>query len=130
MIAYKNASPTTTLYLPSAPKTGVSLYAIPGLGERRVQGYFIFQKCLKYFDISEEKIKGKSRKAEVIIARHITMWFLVTRCKMTLTAVGEMFGGKDHTTVLNAKRSVEDQLSVRYDNKIKMHIRHLNVILW
>ena len=129
MIELKNASPRTTFYLPSAPKTGVSLYAVPGIVERQKTSTFILQKCLKHFDISEEKLFGSSRKADIIIARHITMWFLLTRCKMTLTAVGEIFGGKDHTTVLNAKRSIEDQLSLKHDNQVKMHIRHLNVIL-
>lgn len=128
MIAQKTESVHSTFYLPSTPKIGCSLYAVPGLISKENKSIIILQKCLKHFSMTEEILFGKKRQANIVIARHVTMWFLLNKCKMNLSDVGRMFG-KDHTTVINARRSIEDQLSVRYDNDVKMHIRQLNVIL-
>jgi chromosomal replication initiation ATPase DnaA len=57
------------------------------------------------------------------------MWYLLTNAKMTLSEVGRLFGNRDHTTVIHAKKSVNDSLTSKFDNEYKVHIENLNVIL-
>jgi hypothetical protein len=55
--------------------------------------------------------------------------YLISRTEMTLTEVGGIFGSRDHTTVIHAKKSVNDSLTSKFDNEYKTHIENLNVIL-
>lgn len=89
-------------------------YVIPGLKGVKVPAkYFAMSYKIKSEDIidavcetycvSNEDIKGKSRKRDVVEARHVISWVLVKKMGMTLSEVGRTFlGGRDHTTVISS----------------------------
>lgn len=58
-----------------------------------------------------------SPRRSIIIARPrmAAMYVAATRTKHSLPVIGRAFGGRDHTTVLHARRKIEDLLKVDPD---------------
>lgn len=86
-------------------KDKISLYSFVGL--RRADADLIITIVASALSISKEDILGKSRKREIVEARQLTQYFIRTTCpKLSLEAIGELTGGKDHATVLHSCKSV------------------------
>lgn len=63
-----------------------------------------------YYYIPSEDIVGTSRKGQIVLARHIAMYLIRQDLGVPLEKIGEMFGGRDHTTVINAISHVDKEL--------------------
>lgn len=61
-----------------------------------------------YFKIPVETMLSKTRKGEVVAARHISMYLSRKHTKSSLAVIGNKCGNKDHATVLHACRSVQN----------------------
>ncbi len=66
----------------------------------------ILQSVCDTYNISQETIKGKSRRANVVLARQVSWYALRLALDMTFDAVGNIFG-YDHTTVMSGLRKIE-----------------------
>lgn len=64
----------------------------------------------KYFNISDDLVRAKTRKREVVQARQVAMYFCKEFTQHSLKTIGLHFGGRDHSTVIHAIQSVENQL--------------------
>jgi len=58
-------------------------------------------------DIKEKDIVGKSRKQEIVEARQIAMYLCRQIIGSSFANIGVYFGGRDHTTVLHAVKTIE-----------------------
>ena len=63
-----------------------------------------------YFSIQLDLIREKTRKREVVQARQIAMYFCKTLTQHSLKTIGLHFGGRDHSTVIHANQSVQNQI--------------------
>ena len=70
-----------------------------------------------YFQISQNDLISTSRKPNIVYARNICFYILRTECKMQLTKIGELFGGKDHTTVTYGYERIKDMLNENNNTK-------------
>jgi chromosomal replication initiator protein len=73
------------------------------------------------FRIRITDLKAKSRTQPLVTARQLAMYFIKKYLDKSLVQIGRDFGGKDHTTVINALRRVEDQLATNADFKKKFN---------
>ncbi len=64
----------------------------------------------EYMNIDEDRVRGKTRKREVVRARQIAMYFCKKLTQNSLKTIGLHFGGRDHSTVIHANNTVEDQM--------------------
>ena len=62
------------------------------------------------FNVSEEDLKGSSRKREISLARQIGMYLMRQHTSLSLPKIGAMFGGKDHTTVIYSCDKITKQI--------------------
>ena len=70
-----------------------------------------------YFNISEDLVRAKTRKREVVQARQVAMYFSKQLTQHSLKTIGLHFGGRDHSTVIHSCQSVENQMET--DPKFK-----------
>ncbi len=64
----------------------------------------------EYFGIEEDLVRAKTRKREVVQARQVAMYFCKKLTQHSLKTIGLHFGGRDHSTVIHANQSVENQI--------------------
>jgi len=63
-----------------------------------------------YLNIAENKIRDKTRKKEIVLARQLAMYFSKELTKSSLKSIGLQFGGRDHSTVIHACNSIEESI--------------------
>ena len=54
-------------------------------------------------------IIGDARTRDVVVARHEAIWRCAMETGYTMARIGRHFGGKDHTTIMNAIRRHEER---------------------
>ncbi len=77
----------------------------------------------KYFDIQLEDIKSKSRKRNIVQARHTSMYLAKEYTKSPFSIIGRKTGNRDHSTVLHACKTINNLIST--DKKIKNYIQEI-----
>lgn len=84
----------------------------------------ILKLISEHYAIKIPDLKGKSRTKHILIGRQVGMYLLKKHLDKSLVEIGKIFGGKDHTTVLNATRKIEKH---RQENaEIRKDIEDLN----
>jgi chromosomal replication initiator protein len=85
----------------------------------------------EHFKISVEKIQGKTRKREIVIARQLSMFLAKNMTDTSLKTIGENFGGRDHSTVIYSCNTVSELMDTdsnfretvdELEKKIKMSL--------
>ena len=80
-----------------------------------------------YYKLTPTEITGKTRTGQIALARHIAMYLIRINIDVPLTKIGAMFGGRDHTTVMNGILKVENMLKT--DESLKMVVNNLQKAL-
>jgi chromosomal replication initiator protein len=73
----------------------------------------ILEETARYFTLSTADLMSKSRSRPLTQARHIAMYLTRECTGLSLVKIGEIFGGRDHTTVLHGINKVEDEMRAR-----------------
>ncbi len=63
-----------------------------------------------YYSVKPEEIKGRKRPKNIAFPRMVSMYLTRKILDISLPKIGEHFGGKDHTTVINACNRIEEEL--------------------
>ena len=66
----------------------------------------------KEYNINEKKLTGKSRQMEIVLARHVAMFLCRELTSSSLISIGKFFGGRDHSTVIHACKTIEEKINL------------------
>ena len=81
------------------------------LNNSKINPRHIISVCAKYFNIKTGDLCGKSRKKELVQARHITAYLLLNEINLPLEEVGRLLGGRDHTSIMHARDKIHTDFS-------------------
>ncbi len=73
----------------------------------------IVEAVTKHFKTRYSDLKGSSRRAGIVWARQVAMYLMRNLLQLPYEAIGDFFGGRDHSTVMHSIVKVEGE----YDNK-------------
>ncbi len=80
-----------------------------------------------YYKIKIADMHSKKRTRVIARPRQVAMWLAKELTPMSLPAIGEAFGGRDHTTVLHACRTITELR--RADNQLNHDVHVLTQVL-
>ncbi len=72
----------------------------------------IIKNVCSFYDVKPTLIKGPKRDAYLVKARQTAMYFLKKELGMTYVEIGNLLGGRDHTTIMYGVEKVEKFLSI------------------
>ena len=75
----------------------------------------------QYYSLPLEAINSKSRERKIAEARQVAMYLARTYTNTSLSVIGQSMGKRDHTTVLYACKTVQNQMDVDATFKARIH---------
>lgn len=93
-------------------------------------GEIIKLVCREY-GVSPTDIKSARRTAQIVRPRQEAMWLCTIYTQKSLPEIGRQFGGRDHTTVLHAKRKIgrlvdSGEYTPRAQDAVEAAVRDIN----
>ncbi|WEV41975.1 chromosomal replication initiator protein DnaA [Bifidobacterium sp. ESL0682] len=95
------------------------------LAEQTLQDFFttdveikptdIIGQVAKYFHLTFDDLVGRARTKNVALARQIAMYLAREMTSMSLVDIGEVFGGRDHTTVMHAYTRISNEMQEKQE---------------
>jgi chromosomal replication initiator protein len=80
-------------------------------GLHRVISVEHIQKAIcEYFNLRVGDLKSKRRTKDIALPRQLAMYLCRKHTPTSFPTIGTMFGGRDHSTVIHASRSIEKRL--------------------
>lgn len=91
----------------------------------------VLEMCAYTDGVSVELMLMKCRKREIVKPRQRAMYFLKKYSKMSSRQIGSLIGKKDHATVINACKKVENYLVTEKEYRLKMELIEQYILkLW
>ena len=92
-----------------------------------ITGELILEKVAEYYRIRVEEFTSKKRTKSIAYPRQIAMYLCRDMTDLSLPKIGELFGGRDHSTVIHACDKIAKELLTNPSlqmtvNKIKNNI--------
>ena len=72
----------------------------------------ILEKVCQHYSVSQQQVFSKSRKRDYVLARQVSMYLAQKYTKMPAARIGQLIGGRDHSTVLHGCSTIEKRLKI------------------
>jgi chromosomal replication initiator protein len=95
--------------------------------QKRITIQQIFDAVTKYFNVRPADLQSKKRHKSIAFPRQVCMYLARRHTRYSLEEIGGYFGGRDHTTVLHAVRTIK--LDCDADREVAKQLDHLEAQL-
>lgn len=72
----------------------------------------IMEKVCQHYGVTQQQVYSKSRRRDYVQVRQVSMYLAQKYTKMPASRIGQLIGGRDHSTVLHSCNTVEQRLKV------------------
>lgn len=72
----------------------------------------ILEKVCCHYGVEQKSIFSRSRKRDYVIVRQVSMYLAQKYTKMPASRIGQLIGGRDHSTVIHSCSTIEQRLKV------------------
>lgn len=111
----------TSITLEKTQELLKDFYKTPEVGNISVEN--IKKVVANNFNINVKDLTGSKRTSQIAVARHIAFYLTRNMTELSLSDVGNEFGGRDHSSVLNGVNRIEEKLIT--DPSLNQQIQHL-----
>ena len=73
----------------------------------------IIQEVARFYELDAAAITGQSQNKEISTARNVAMYIIREMTQLSLAEIGQQFGGRHHSTVLNSINRVEKMMKAQ-----------------
>jgi len=101
---------------------------IPSTETRTLSMETISRTVANFYHISLEEMKGKRRDKHIVFPRQVAMYLIREETASSLPAIGQAFGGRDHTTVLHSFEKISTES--KEDQRLQADLRKLRELLY
>ncbi|TMG17318.1 MAG: chromosomal replication initiator protein DnaA [Chloroflexi bacterium] len=101
---------------------------IPSTETRTLSVDTISRTVASFYHISLEEMKGKRRDKHIVFPRQVAMYLIREETASSLPAIGQAFGGRDHTTVLHSYEKISTDS--KEDQRLQADLRKLRELLY
>ena len=85
---------------------------LPEIKPRQITAELIQQVVSNHYNLKPEELKAKKRTRSVSFPRQISMFLTRELTDLSLPKIGEMYGGRDHTTVIHACERIGTEIKI------------------
>ena len=72
----------------------------------------ILEKVCNHYGVDQKNVFSKSRKRDYVQVRQISMYLAQKHTKMPAARIGQLIGGRDHSTVIHSCNTIEKRLKI------------------
>ena len=87
----------------------------------------IIDTVCKYYKISQTDLFSKRKTKNIVEPRMVAIYLITELLSLPLVQIGEMFGGRDHTTIIHARDKISED--IKHNPRIKIIVYDLRNML-
>ncbi|HEY7120887.1 MAG TPA: chromosomal replication initiator protein DnaA [Tepidisphaeraceae bacterium] len=91
--------------------------------QKRISIQQIIDAVTGYYNVRTSDLQSKKRHKSIAFPRQVCMYLARKNTRYSLEEIGGYFGGRDHTTVLHAVRTVDHD--IKHDNEVAEQLQHI-----
>lgn len=96
--------------------------------EKRATPQQVVDTVCEYYRLKKSQIKGSRRSRPIVRPRQIVMHICKTDLGLTLTDIGKLLGGRDHTTIMHGVETITKELST--NQQLRVDVEGIKQRLW
>lgn len=85
----------------------------------------IFEVVTEVCHVSKNEILGKDKTSSIVDARHIAIWITNKTTDYSFSAIGRIFGDRDHGTITHAIKRIDELVQCKNEKELRNKIQDI-----